>query len=653
MRDTAREPRYAQPLPASDGRRGWRLTMGANVVPGGVAFRVWAPEAPSVDVDLGEVSFALARDEHGAWSGLVPDTAAGTRYRYRVGERGAFPDPYSRFQPEGPHGPSEVVDPDAYAWRDAGWRGLRADGLVIYECHAGTHTAEGTFDALAGDMDALHELGVNAIELMPVADVPGTRNWGYDGVNLFAPSRNYGGPEALRRLVDAAHARGIGVILDVVYNHLGPDGNYLAQFTPGILTDRYQTPWGDAVNYDGPGSEIVRRYVLDNARYWLAEYHIDGLRLDATFAIHDRSPKHILAEISEEARRCAGRDVVLIAETHENDRRYVEPVQGGGYGFDAVWCDDFHHAAHTAASHERSGYYADYAGTTEELARVINRGWLFEGERAEHLGAMRGTPSDGLAASNFVYFLQNHDQVGNRAFGRRLSHLIGAAEQKPWSALLLLLPYTPMIFAGEPCVASSRFYYFTDHNEELGRAVTEGRRHEFASFAAFADEERLREIPDPQAIETFLASKLNLHERHEGAGQQMWSLYRELLALRRSDDVLRHGDRSRMTAIAASERLLLVHRWRGREQRLLVLNTGMALDEPPMQAGVPGRLARMRWRCVISTDERRFGGSGDTARLDERMLSLPAHSAVLFAARARLPLLGRAGPLLERMRRSR
>lgn len=653
MRDTASEPRSALPLPVRESSRDWHLAMGANVAAGGVEFRVWAPEAPSVDVELAEVSFALKRDEHGVWSGFVPDTAAGTRYRLHVGERGSFPDPYSRFQPEGPHGPSEVVDPQEYTWRDSGWRGLHADGLVIYECHVGAHTAEGTFDALASDLDALHELGVNAVELMPVADVPGARNWGYDGVNLFAPSRNYGGPEALRRFVDAAHARGIGVILDVVYNHLGPDGNYLPQFTPNILTDRYQTPWGDAVNYDGTGSDIVRRYVLDNVRYWLTEYHIDGLRLDATFAIHDSSPKHILAEISEEARRCVRRDVVLIAETHENDRRYVEPVKRGGYGFDAVWCDDFHHAVHTVASHEQSGYYADYAGTLADLARTINRGWLFEGERSGHMGAARGTPSDGLPASAFVYFIQNHDQVGNRAFGRRLSHLIGASAQKPWSALMLLLPYTPMIFAGEAYVASTRFYYFTDHNEDLGRAVTEGRRQEFAAFAAFADANQLREIPDPQAIETFQASKLNLNERHEGAGQQLWSLYRELLALRRSDGIISRGDRSRMTAIAASDRLLLVHSWHGREQRLLALNPGVALDERPVQAGVPERLARMRWRCVVSTDERRFGGSGDVPRLDRGMLSLPAQSAVLFASSAPLPLLGRGGRLLERMRRSR
>lgn len=651
MRDMVRQQLPALPPTPEERGAAWRMTMGATVTPAGIEFRVWAPHAGSVDVEIGDTAFALTCGEDAVWSGLVSGAGAGARYGFRLDGRGPFPDPYSRSQPDGPHGASEAVDPSAYAWRDAGWRGLRPESLVICECHTGIHTPEGTFDALAGDLDALRDLGVNAVELMPVADAPGTRNWGYDGVNLFAPSRNYGGPEALRRFVDAAHARGIGVILDVVYNHFGPDGNYLLQFAPEYLTDRYHTPWGDAVNFDGAGSERVRAYVLDNARYWLREYHIDGLRLDATFAIFDRSPRHILAEIAEEARASVRRGIVLIAETHENDRRYVEPVRRGGHGFDAVWCDDFHHAAHTAASHEHRGYYADYDGSIAELARVINRGWLFDGTTPAPSGETRGTPSDGLAAPNFVYFLQNHDQVGNRAFGRRLSHLIGAAAQKPWSALLLLLPYTPMLFAGESFAASSRFYYFTDHNEELGRAIAEGRRREF--FAALGDAAQLREIPDPQALETFMASKLDMAERFEGAGQHMHALYRELLALRRSDPVLRSGDRSRTEAVAASDRLLLVHRWRGREHRLLAVNTGVALDDAPAAAGVPAALARMNWRTLLSTDERRFGGSGDGARLDAGMLSLPAQSAVLFAASAPLPVVGHAARALERMRRSR
>ncbi len=334
---------------------------------------------------------------------------------------------------------------------------------------------------------------------MPVAEFPGTRNWGYDGVDLFAPSRNYGGPDGLRRLVDAAHRRGLGIILDVVYNHFGPDGNYLPRYAQEYLTSRYSTPWGDGVNYDGERSDMVRRFVIDNARYWLREFHIDGLRLDATFAIFDHSPRHILEEIATCARASVEHDVVLIAETHENDARYLRPASEGGFGFDAVWVDDFHHAVHTTASREHSGYYADYDGTLEQLARTIRRGWLFEGQPAEHFGGTRGTPSEGLPAHSFVYCIQNHDQVGNRAFGRRFSHLVGAGLDRPWAALLLLLPYTPMLFMGQEFAASSRFYFFTDHTPELGKLIVEGRRQEFARFTGTDDRRQQRELPDPQS----------------------------------------------------------------------------------------------------------------------------------------------------------
>ena len=632
----------------------WSLAMGATVAGGGVTFRVWAPDAARMDVALDSGDCPMRRDGDATWSAHVPGIGAGARYRYRIGGGDAFPDPCSRYQPEGPHAQSEVVDPAAHAWHDGDWPGLRRDGLVIYECHVGTHTPEGTFDALAGDLDALRQLGVNAIELMPVADFPGARNWGYDGVNLYAPSRNYGGPEGLRRLVDAAHAHGIGVILDVVYNHFGPDGNYLLEYAREYLTDRHKTPWGDAVNYDGPRSEHVRRYIIDNARYWITEYHIDGLRFDATFAIIDESPRHVLADLTDAVRLTATRPVVLIAETHENDTRYLEPTSEGGLGFDAVWCDDFHHVVHTAASHEHSGYYADYAGTTAELARTVNRGWLFEGQPSKHLGDVRGTSADGVEAAAFVYFIQNHDQVGNRAFGRRFAHLVGVAAQRRWAALLLLLPYTPMIFAGQEFAASSRFYYFTDHKEELGRQVTEGRREEFARFQEFADPRQQREIPDPQSSETFLASKLQLQERREGVGEQIFRLYADLIALRRSDAVVSRQDRGAMHAMAASEDLLLVRMWHGREQRLLVVNSGVGIDAAPDVAGVPDDIARMPWRLVFSTEERRYGGSDDLVRFDEGLIALPPYSAV-FLATTTPPLparaMGAGRRLLERMRR--
>lgn len=331
--------------------------FGANVTSRGVEFRVWAPHAGRVELVADGRTFALTREDGGTWCAVVTAAADRSRYAYLVDGQGPYPDPYSRSQPEGPHAPSEVIDPRRHAWRDADWGGLRIGGLVIYELHVGTFTADGTFDAAIAELPRLRDLGIGAIELMPVAEFPGGRNWGYDGVDLFAPCHVYGGPDGLRRLVDAAHARGIGVILDVVYNHLGPDGNYLRQFSTEYFTSRHHTPWGDAINYDSSGSEMVRRYVCDNAAHWLREYHADGLRLDATFAIRDMSPRHILAELSEKARASVDRDIVLIAETYENDARYVTATSDGGYGLDAVWADDFHHALHTLLTGERDGYY--------------------------------------------------------------------------------------------------------------------------------------------------------------------------------------------------------------------------------------------------------------------------------------------------------
>lgn len=629
-----------------------RIALGANVSDDGVSFAVWAPDAETMHVEYGDVHAPMQRDETGIWCVSVQGIAAGQRYTFRIDGGDSVPDPYSRSQPEGPHGPSEVVDPSVYHWRDAGWRGLRMPGLVIYELHVGAYTQAGTFDALIDQLDALRALGVTAIELMPVAEFPGSRNWGYDGVDLFAPSRNYGGPEALRRLVDAAHERGLGVILDVVYNHFGPDGNYLLRYAKDYLTDRHTTPWGDAVNFDGTRSEMVRRFIVDNACFWLTEYHFDGLRFDATFAIVDESERHILEEIATEARRSvSARDIVLIAETYENDPRYVRPAAAGGFGFDAVWADDFHHAVRTNSVRDHRGHYADYAGTLDELARTINRGWLFEGQHSSHFKAARGAPADGLEARRFIYAIQTHDQVGNHAFGRRLSHLLGAAPHRLWSALLLLLPATPMLFMGQEFAASSRFYYFTDHHEDLARQVTKGRRMEFVRSAGMSEEQQ-KEIPNPQAPQTFEESKLRLSEREDGAGAEIYRLYRELLALRRSDRVLSKQDRTVMRAFACSSDLLLVHLWDGREHRLIAANTGVSIDGSPPSLGVPRRLTSLSWAPVLCTDDRRFGGSGDQVRFDRQLISLPPQSATWLQATEEplaLRLLARLRRLISRV----
>jgi maltooligosyltrehalose trehalohydrolase len=630
------------------------VEFGACVTAEGARFAVWAPRASRVDLDIAGGLVPMAPHGDGVWEGFVPGAAAGLRYLFRLDDAWSYPDPYSRSQPDGPHGRSEVIDTASFAWTDDDWRGIDHNRLVIYELHVGIHTPEGTFDALIADLDVLRELGITAIELLPIADFPGERNWGYDGVNLFAPSRNYGGPAGLQRLVDAAHSRGIAVILDVVYNHLGPDGNYLLQYSPDYLTNRYSTPWGDAVNFDGPNSDRVRRYVLDNVRYWLREFHIDGLRLDATFSIYDSSPRHILGELTSAARESVDRSIVLIAETYENDARYVRPESDGGLGFDAVWVDDFHHVVHTAASHDYSGYYRDYGGTMEELATTINRGWLFQGEYSGHHGTRRGTTADDLPATSFVYFIQNHDQVGNHAFGRRFSHLVGASAKRPWSALGLLLPYTPMIFAGEEFVSSSRFFYFTDHHGALGQAVTEGRRAEYARLAG--EDTAIPDTPDPQALETFLDSKLDLTERRRGVGEQIFRMYGALLALRREDAVLSRRDRHAMKAMAVSPQLLLVHLWHGREHRLIAVNQGTGLDAAPRTIGIPDELCDLPWAPLFSTDERRFGGIDDTMRFDTHLVSMPPQTLVLLASSepsARDRLTRRVRGLVERLRAAR
>jgi maltooligosyltrehalose trehalohydrolase len=507
----------------------------------------------------------MSRAEDGVWSTTVRDAKPGTRYFYRLNADLRRPDPYSRFQPEGVHGPSEVVDPEAFQWHDQQWRGLGIQGLVIYQAHVGTATPEGTLDALIGQLPRLRKLGVTAVQLLPLAEFPGTRNWGYDSVDLFAVSRNYGGPDALRRFVDAAHGHGLGVILDVIYNHFGPDGNYLRDFSPDYFTERHHTPWGAAVNYDGPNSAWVRKLVLDNVRYWLREYHADGLRLDATHAIYDESPRHILAEVTQAARDEVGssRSTVLIAESNERDVRYLRPI-ADGFGFDAVYADDFHHAMRRYLAGDHEGYYAEFEGTLAEVARCIELGWLHK-------------PTDDLPPWHFLYVLQNHDQVGNRAFGERLHQQIGITRFAAASALLLFLPYTPMLFMGQEFGASTPFQFFTDHNPELGRLVTEGRRREFKAFSAFADAATRERIPDPQAESTFLASKLRLAEADATPGSDLQAWYAALLRLRRSDPVLVDQSRERMKARALTSDVLAVQRWHAREERLLLVNFG---DQP-------------------------------------------------------------------------
>lgn len=606
-------------------------SLGATVTPEGVHFGLWAPVAEHVEVVVeigGEATrYPMERDEQGVYRALVRDAGAASFYRFSVDGTPGTPDPRSRYQPFGVHGPSEVIDLSGFAWTDSDWSGLPSENLSIYELHVGTFTPDGTFAALAGELAELKRLGVRAIELMPVADFPGRWNWGYDGVALYAPSRAYGRPEDLQRLVDTAHRVGLGVLLDVVYNHLGPDGNYLRHYSTDYFTDRHHTPWGEAINYDGPNAQFVRDFVIDNAIQWVRDYHFDGLRLDATDTIRDDSDPHILRELQERVRAAVDREVVLIAEEARNDVRTITPAVRGGYGIDAVWADDFHHEMRVFLSNAWENYFADYAGSVEDLARTLNEGFLYQGELSTWLGKPRGTAVVDEPAHAFVIALQNHDQIGNRPFGERLHHEIDRERFLVASAVLLLAPETPLLFMGQEFAASTPFLYFTDHHTELGRLITEGRRTEFGGFRGFAQERMQRFIPDPQAEETFLASKLRLSEREEHA--DTYRLYQRLLELRHGDPVFQVQDRSFSHARPLSGTALLLHRWREADHRVLIANFGSELMRPAgeLDLGCDGcELDPARWTVMLSTQEGEFVQRGvDVA------ISIPARTAVLFA----------------------
>lgn len=531
---------------------GWAPAFGAQVDATGVRFTVCAPTAREVAVVLEDgATRPLAKDGEDTFVGHVAGAGVGTRYRFHVDGHGPWPDPCARWQPDGVHGPSMVVDPQAYAWTDGEWRGVARPRLVVYELHVGTFTPEGTFAAAAARLPYLRELGVTAIELMPIAAFPGTRNWGYDGAALFAPSERYGTPDALRAFVDAAHGLGLAVLLDVVYNHLGPDGAYLAAFMPTIFTDRHQSPWGRGINLDGPGCAAVRRLICDNALHWLLEYHMDGLRLDATHALADDSPEHILAQLSREvSAHVRDREVHLIAEDERNLDWLVLPGKDGGAGLTGVWADDFHHATrrHLAGDHE--AWYSDFEGTTEEIARAIGDGWIFSGQHAAHYAGPRGTATTRVPIEAPVICLQNHDQVGNRAHGDRLHHQVPLGTWLAASALLLTAPETPMLFMGQEWAASTPFLYFTDHAPDLGALVVEGRRNEFRRFSAFSDPATRDLIPSPQGTDTFAASVLRWEEALQAPHAHVLTQTRDLLAIRHAH-LRQPRDRTRVRSEAA------------------------------------------------------------------------------------------------------
>ena len=572
---------------ATGPRRSHRMPFGTRIVEGqGVRFRIWAPDAPDAGVELclegpgGGQEFLPMRPLADGWFECISDRAGpGSRYRFRIAHDLLVPDPASRFQAGDVHGPSVVVDPEAFVWPDPDWRGRPWEEAVFYELHVGAFSPAGTFAGVIERLDYLAGLGITAIELMPVADFPGRRNWGYDGVLPFAPHRGYGGPEDLKRLVAEAHQRSIMVFLDVVYNHFGPEGNYLYVYGGKTLfTERHRTPWGDAVNFDGPGSRGVRDFFIHNALYWLNEYHLDGLRLDACHAIFDDSSPDILEEIALAVRRGPGRErlVHLVLENDANRAGYLarDAARAPKY-YAAQWNDDLHHACHVLLTGEKTGYYRDYAETPlRHLGRCLAEGFAYQGEPSPYRqGVRRGERSRHLPLTAFVSYLQNHDQIGKRAQGERLSLLTDESRLRLAAALLLLAPSPPLLFMGEEFAADTPFLFFCDFGPDLANAVTEGRRREFARFPEFRDPEASRRIPDPNAVETFERSRLDWQQAESARGRRFHRLYLNLLALRQeaiTPLVANLGGGSATYRLIGPEALLV--RWQPEEgPRLLVL----------------------------------------------------------------------------------
>ncbi len=584
---------------AGDTRRLFRRLHGTEIRPeGGVRFRLWAPAQERISLSLEPEGRLLPMRSTGeGWHELaLEEAAAGALYRFALPDGLKVPDPASRFQPQDVHGPSEVIDPAAYRWIDQGWPGRPWHEAVVYELHVGTFTEGGTFRAAVGRLDHLAKLGVTALEIMPVADFPGRRNWGYDGVLPYAPDSSYGRPDDFKALIEAAHQRGLMVLLDVVYNHFGPNGNYLSTYAPGFFTKRHKTPWGDAINYDGKHSKPVREFVIENALYWIKEFHLDGLRLDAVHAIFDDSPKHVLDELAERVRaEAAERHVHLVLENEENEaRRLARGADGKPLHYTAQWNDDVHHVLRTAATGEDKGYYAEYLGDTSKLGRALAEGFAFQGEMMEYRGEPRGEPSAGLPPTAFIAFIQNHDQVGNRAFGERITAIARPEAVRAIAAVYLLLPQVPLLFMGEEWAASQPFPFFCDFGGELADAVRKGRRKEFAKFPEFQNEKIRERIPDPQAEATFASAKLRWDEigKEPHAGWLEW--YRGLLATRRAEIVPRlaaiGGNAARFELIG--EEAVLV-RWRlgGGEELALAAN----LSATPRE-GFPAASSRILWQ---------------------------------------------------------
>lgn len=605
------------------------MRLGANYLrQGRCTFRVWAPFSSKAGLHLHSPRdrFVLMEAEgSGYFRAVVDDVVPGTLYTYRLDGEKERPDPASRFQPQGVHGPSQVLD-QSFAWEDAAWSGLPLVQYIFYELHVGTFTREGTFDAVIPHLPQLKELGITAVELMPVAQFPGNRNWGYDGVFPFAVQDSYGGPQGLKRLVNACHRQGLAVVLDVVYNHLGPEGNYLHDFGP-YFTDLYKTPWGPAVNFDGPESDEVRRFFVENAVYWVTEFHFDALRLDAVHAILDHSARPFLQDLAEAVHRQAGRlnrRIDAIPESALNDTRLIRSEDMGGFGLDAQWNDDFHHSLRTLLTGDKAGYYQDF-GEFRHLVKAFREGFVYSGEYSAYRKRRHGNSSRNIPAHQFVVFCQNHDQVGNRMLGERLSQLISFEGLKLAAGAVLLSPYLPLLFMGEEYSETAPFLYFVSHSDPgLIEAVRRGRKEEFSAFAWQG------EAPDPQDEKTFERSKLNHQLRSEPPHRALLEFYKELIRLRKSLNALTLLSKDTMEVTALEkQKLLCLRRWCETDEVFTVLHFGNA----DLSVALP--VPRGRWRKLLDSSEQRWLGNGSSVPLEldsdgDVVVTLPQKACILF-----------------------
>jgi maltooligosyltrehalose trehalohydrolase len=607
-----------------------RLPIGAEPsADGGVHFRVWAPKRSRVEVvlehrgpgaqDLGP-AIALTPEPDGYFSGIAPDARAGSLYRYRLDGRDAFPDPASRFQPDGPHGPSQVVDPTAFTWTDDAWRGPTLDRTVLYELHVGTFTREGTWAAATEQLSELAAVGITCIEIMPVAEFPGRFGWGYDGVDLYAPTRLYGDPNAFRRFVDTAHSLDVAVILDVVYNHVGPDGNCLKEFSDHYFSTKHKTEWGEAFNFDGDNCGPVREFIANNARYWADEFHVDGLRIDATQSIFDESPHHVLVEIGDAMRSAAGRrSVLLVGENEPQNTTLLRAPAEGGCGLDAVWNDDFHHTALVALTGKIDAYYSDYRGSPQELISAAKYSFLYQGQFYRWQQKRRGTPTYGFASTRFVNFIENHDQLANSAVGARTAAVTSPGRHRAMTALLLLGPQTPMLFQGQEFAASTPFLYFADHKADLASQVRKGRGEFLAQFPNVALAEIRSRLPDPSDPSTFDRCKLDFAERQRHAAA--YALHRDLLRLRRDDPVIRaHAAHGIDGAVLGDAAFVLRFFGGDGDDRLLVVNLGLAIRVEPAPEPLLAPPRDATWSIVWTSDSPEYGGTGTPPVEAERVM---------------------------------